>query len=66
MRYWGSGEAHYEELHDVLCALNIVQIIKSRRMRWVRRVAHMGDRRGLYRCGGKNHLDDLGLDGRII
>jgi len=50
---WGG---HYEELHDVLCALNIVQMIKSRRMRWARRVAHMGDRRDLYRCGGKRPL----------
>jgi hypothetical protein len=53
LREW---EGHYEELHDVLCALNIVQMIKSKRMIWARCVAHMGDRRGLYRCGGKRQL----------
>ena len=28
---------------------NIVRVIKSRRMRWAGRVAHMGEERGLYR-----------------
>jgi len=31
---------------------NIVQVIKSRRMRWVGHVAHMGERRGVYRVFG--------------
>jgi hypothetical protein len=30
-------------------SLNIIQVIKSRRMRWVGNVAHMGDMRGEYR-----------------
>jgi len=29
----GEWRGHYEEFYDVLCALNIVQMIKSRRMR---------------------------------
>ena len=29
----GEWRGHYEELYDVLCASNIVQMIKSRRMR---------------------------------
>ena len=28
---------------------NIVRVIKSRRMRWAGHVAHMGERRGIYR-----------------
>ena len=28
---------------------NIVRVIKSRRMRWVGHVAHMGEERGVYR-----------------
>jgi len=38
-----------EELNDLYCSLNIVRVIKSRRMRWVRHVARMGERRGVYR-----------------
>jgi len=40
---------HNEELHDLYTSPNIVQVIKSRRMRWVGHVAHMGERRGKYR-----------------
>jgi hypothetical protein len=37
-----------EELNDVYSSLNIVPVIKSRRMRWAGHVARMGSR-GLYR-----------------
>jgi hypothetical protein len=40
---------HSEELYDVYSSPNIIQVIKSRRMKWVGHVAHMGDRRGAYR-----------------
>jgi len=30
-------------------SLNIVRVIKSRRMRWAGHVAHMGEERGVYR-----------------
>jgi len=40
---------HNEELNDLYCSPNIFQVIKSRRMRWVGHVVHMGDRRGVYR-----------------
>ena len=39
---------HNEEL-NVLYSSNIVRVIKSRRMRWAGHVAHMGERRGVYR-----------------
>jgi len=42
-----------------------------RRMTWAGHVARVGERRGIYRITlgkpeGKNHLDDLGVDGWII
>ena len=40
---------HNEELNDLYCSPNIVQVIKSRRIRWAGHVACMGDRRGVYR-----------------
>ena len=62
---------HNEELNDLYSSLNIVRVIKSRRMRWVGHVARMGERRGVYsvlvgkpEC--KRLLEDPGVDGRII
>ena len=42
-----------------------------RRMRWIGLVAHIGERRGVCRVlvgkyEGKNHLEDPGVDGKII
>jgi hypothetical protein len=39
---------HNEELNDLYSSPNIIWVIKSRRIRWARHVAHMGDRRGAY------------------
>ena len=38
-----------EVLNDLHCSPNIVQVIKSRRMRWAGHVALMGEGRGVYR-----------------
>ena len=38
-----------EELNDLYCSPNIVQLIKLRRMRLAEHVARMGERRGVYR-----------------
>ena len=62
---------HNEELHDLYSTLNIVRVIKSRRMRWAGHVAHMGEEREVYRVlvgkpEGRNHWGDLGVDGWII
>ena len=40
---------HNEELNDLYCSPSIVQVIKSRRMRWARHVARIWERRGIYR-----------------
>ena len=40
---------HNEELNDLYTSLNIVRVIKSRRMRWTDHMARMGEERGVYR-----------------
>ena len=40
---------HNEELNDLYSSPNIVQVIKSRRMRWAGHVARMGEEMGVYR-----------------
>ena len=39
---------HIEELNDLYSLPNIIQVIKSRRMRWAGHVARIGERRGTY------------------
>ena len=62
---------HNEELNDLYSSPNIVRVIKSRRMRWARHVALMGEERwcigswwGNRREG--DHWGDLGVDGWVI
>jgi hypothetical protein len=43
------GSLHNEELNDLYSSPNIIQVIKSRRMRWAWHVACMGEGRGAYR-----------------
>jgi hypothetical protein len=40
---------HNNELHSLYSSLNIVRVIKSRRMGWTRHVTSMGEGRGIYR-----------------
>ena len=62
---------HNEELNYLYSSPNIVRVIKSRRMRWTGYIARMSERRGVYRVLVRNlrerdHLEDQGVDGRII
>ena len=63
---------HNEELNDMHSSLNIVRVIKSRRMRWAGHVARMGEERctctGFWwgNLGVRDHLGDPGVDGRVI
>ena len=62
---------HNEELNYLYSSPNIVQVIKSKRIRWAGHVARMGDERVVYRVlvgkpEGRNHWGDLGVDGWII
>jgi len=62
---------HNEELHDLYSSTNIVWVTKSRRIRCAGHVTRKGERRGVHRVlvakpEGKNHLEDPGVDGRII
>jgi hypothetical protein len=40
---------HNDELHNLYSSQTIVRVIKSRKMRWARHVARMGEGRGVYR-----------------
>jgi hypothetical protein len=48
------------KLNDMYSSPNIIQVIKSRKMRWPRHVVHMGEMRGVYSvlvgCEGKRQL----------
>jgi len=62
---------HNQELNDLYFSLNIVWVIKSRRMRWAGHVARMGEERGCIGSWWVNrrkgdHWGDLGVDGCII
>jgi hypothetical protein len=41
---------HNKELNALHSSLNIIRVIKSRRLRWAGHVARMGERRGAYRA----------------
>jgi len=42
-------DVSHNEVYDLYSLTNIIQVIKSRRMRWVGHVAHMRERTGAYR-----------------
>jgi hypothetical protein len=61
---------HNDELHSLYNSPNIVRVVKSRRMRWARHVARMGEGRDVkgFWLGDPNarcHWADLGVRGRI-
>jgi hypothetical protein len=46
-------KTHNEKLHNLYSLPRIIRIIRSRRMRWVGRVAQMGEKRNACRLVGK-------------
>jgi hypothetical protein len=60
-------ELHKKELSDLYSSPIIVRAIKSRIMRWLGHVAHMGERRGMYRVlvGNPEGKRPLGRPRRI-
>jgi len=68
-REW--GRRHKEELYDLCSSSDIIRVIKSRSMKWAGHVARIRDRRAAYwvlvgDLGERTHLEDLGVDGRVI
>jgi hypothetical protein len=62
---------HNEELHALYPSTNTIRIFKPIRMIWVGHVARMGESRGadsvlVRKSEERNHLEDLGVDERII
>jgi hypothetical protein len=62
---------HNEELNDLYSSLNIIRVIKSKRMRWAGHVAPMGKREvhtGFWwgDLGEDDPLADPDVDGKII
>ena len=62
---------HNEELHSLYRSLNIVRVIKSRRLRWAGHVARMEEGRSAFKVltgkpTGKRPWGGLGVDGRTI
>jgi hypothetical protein len=57
---------HNKELNDLYCSINIVRVIKSRRMRLAGHVARMGERRGVYKVLVEEPEGDPGVDGMMI
>ena len=58
-------------LYALYSSSNIIRVMKSRIMSQAGHVARMGDRRAAYRVlfwnlRKRDHLEDLGLHGRII
>jgi hypothetical protein len=45
----GWRRLHNEELHNMYTSLNIIRVIKSRMMKWVGKVAYVGEMRNAYK-----------------
>jgi hypothetical protein len=59
-----------EELRNLYASPNIIKVLKCRTMRWARHVARTGEIT-IYKIlfgkpEGKNHSEDLGVDGNTI
>ena len=62
---------HNEELNDLYSYSDIMQVNKSRKVRWVGQVAYLEGRRTEYRFSvgrpyERNNLEEPGADGRKL
>jgi hypothetical protein len=62
---------HKKQLHAQSCSPDIIRVIKSRRLKWAGHIALMGESSRACRVlmgkpEGINHLEDPGVDGKII
>jgi len=67
----GWRKLHNEELYDLYASLNIIRVIKSRRMRQTGQVARMGEITNAWKFSsdnlrGRDLSEELCVDGRII
>jgi hypothetical protein len=67
----GWRRLHSEELHNLYASQNVIRVIKSERMRWeghVARIGEMGNAHNIFveNYEGKNHSEELGVDGNIL
>jgi hypothetical protein len=56
----------HDELHNLYASTNISRVIKSRRIRWARHMAHMGEMKNAYDLKGQDHLEGLGIEGEVL
>jgi hypothetical protein len=60
---------HNEELHSLYSSPSIIRMMKSRRMRWARHVARMGEKKNAYWWESQkevDHWEDQDVGGRLI
>jgi hypothetical protein len=67
----GWRKLHNEELHGCYITLNIIRLMKSKKMRRERHVARIGKKKSGYRIGkpeGKrpNTVEGVGVDGSLV
>ena len=61
-----------EKLHCLYSSLNVIRVIRPRKISWKGHMTCLGYKRGVYRGFGRRnlkereHLEDLDADGRII
>jgi hypothetical protein len=61
---------HNDELHSLYSLLNIVRVVKAKRLRWAGHAARMGEGRIVYRVWLRSpkirdHWGDLGVGGTL-